>query len=155
MASAIIHNSHLEAWGVTEKDLYEKATGNIKGILRQPMSLFLNQMLDCDIDLDQTNEHELQIITNLSRTQGAHIPFSCVSFREELSKIYADKYPGAFILPSSIHETMMLLDDDSTTAKQLKALVTEVNNTQVSSEEKLSDSVYYLNFETCEITKAA
>ena len=48
-----------------------------------------------------------------------------------------------FILPSSIHEVLLVKDDGNVNFTELKNMVEEVNATQVAPEEKLTDSVYH------------
>ena len=52
-----------------------------------------------------------------------------------------------FILPSSIHESILILDTGEMDAKELQAMVMSVNQTNVSPEERLSDEVYYYDRE--------
>ena len=56
----------------------------------------------------------------------------------------AEKLGGDFyVLPSSIHEVLLVRDNGEMTAKDLEALVREVNATQVAPEEQLTDHVYH------------
>lgn len=56
----------------------------------------------------------------------------------------AEKLGGDFyILPSSIHEILLVPDNGDKTADDLRDMVREVNATQVSPEEKLTDNVYH------------
>ena len=48
-----------------------------------------------------------------------------------------------FILPSSIHEVLLLRDDGNMDYRALEAMVREINATQVAPEERLSDQVYH------------
>ena len=48
-----------------------------------------------------------------------------------------------FILPSSVHETIILPDNGAMTAKELEAMVTEINATQVEPWDRLTDQVYH------------
>ena len=48
-----------------------------------------------------------------------------------------------FILPSSIHEVLLLPTDGREEGEQYKAMVQEVNATAVATEEILSNRVYY------------
>ena len=50
---------------------------------------------------------------------------------------------GFFILPSSLHEVILLKDDGTATADNLKAMVTEANRSVVAPYDILSDSVFY------------
>ena len=56
----------------------------------------------------------------------------------------AEKLGGDFyVLPSSIHEVLLVRDNGEMTAKDLEAIVREVNATQVAPEEQLTDHVYH------------
>ena len=56
----------------------------------------------------------------------------------------AEKLGGDFyVLPSSIHEVLLVRDNGEMTAKDLEAMVREVNATQVAPEEQLTDHVYH------------
>ena len=52
-----------------------------------------------------------------------------------------------FILPSSIHECIILPADSGMDSQQLETMVCEVNETQVEKEERLSNSVYRYTLE--------
>ena len=52
-----------------------------------------------------------------------------------------------YILPSSIHEVILLPDDESQTKEELLEMVTDINRTQVEECEVLADSVYYYHKE--------
>ena len=49
------------------------------------------------------------------------------------------------ILPSSIHEVLILKAKQNDSPAELKAMVQDVNATQVALEERLSDNVYKYN----------
>ena len=70
---------------------------------------------------------------------------------EELSH----KCDGNFyILPSSVHEVLVLSEKKAPCIKDLRDMVYEVNSTQVLPEEILSDNVYYYDKETKSISIA-
>ncbi len=48
-----------------------------------------------------------------------------------------------FILPSSIHELLIVPDDGHVKLEDLKGMVKEVNETQVDPKDRLTDSVYH------------
>jgi hypothetical protein len=48
-----------------------------------------------------------------------------------------------FILPSSVHEVILLPDDAGTEKEALLDMVMEINRTQVAESEVLADSIYY------------
>ena len=49
----------------------------------------------------------------------------------------------AFILPSSVHEVLLLKDDQAMDVRKLENMVQEINESIVSPEEQLSDRVYH------------
>ena len=56
----------------------------------------------------------------------------------------AEKLGGDFfVLPSSIHEILLIPDNGEMVVEELKSMVHEVNLTQVKPEERLTDSVYH------------
>lgn len=56
----------------------------------------------------------------------------------------AEKLNGDFyVLPSSIHEVLLLRDSGHMSAKDLEAMVREINAAQVAPEERLTDHVYH------------
>ena len=48
-----------------------------------------------------------------------------------------------FILPSSVHETLVVPDDGRVSLQELTDMVKEVNMTQVNPEDQLTDQVYH------------
>lgn len=67
---------------------------------------------------------------------------------EELSSIFGR---DLYILPSSIHEVLVTPDNGLYEVEDLKKMVKEVNDTEVSSEERLSYSVYKYSRRDAEI----
>lgn len=58
----------------------------------------------------------------------------------------AEKLGGDFfVLPSSIHEVLLLRDDGAIPLNDLKNIVESVNRTEVAVEEQLSDNVYHFD----------
>ena len=58
----------------------------------------------------------------------------------------AEKIGGDFyVLPSSVHEVLLLIDDGIVPLKDLKDIVHSVNRTEVAYEDYLSDNVYHFD----------
>ena len=57
------------------------------------------------------------------------------------------KNKNIYILPSSVHEVILLAEDASSNKKDLLSMVTEINATQVDECEVLADSVYFYDLE--------
>ena len=60
-----------------------------------------------------------------------------------LEKLSLELESDLYILPSSIHETIIIKADDNKDVSALKEMVRNINNTVVSAEDILSDRVYH------------
>lgn len=79
------------------------------------------------------------ILTNSKRNHGA-----VGMLRTDLLQEVAEKEGcSLFILPSSIHEVLLLPDRGLLPAEMLKETVGSINQEYVEDEEKLSDNIYY------------
>ena len=64
---------------------------------------------------------------------------------EKVAELLGTNY---YVLPSSIHQLLILPDNGSMQLSELEAMVREVNATQVAPEDRLSDKVQYYDRET-------
>ena len=84
-------------------------------------------------------EIEMSILTNHYRLHGA----VGIIHKEILNQYMKEKQVDkVLILPSSIHETILIPCDALSNMEYVKGMVKEVNATQVQPEEILSDNVY-------------
>lgn len=80
----------------------------------------------------------MKVLSNERRIHGA----VCMLYPGVLKEM-ADRIGGDFfIIPSSVHEVILLPDADKGLNEGLKQLIREVNSTQVAPEEVLSDTLY-------------
>lgn len=141
---------NLETYGIDENVLRERALRNTMKLdmVLEPMFKIMQ-----DIGADVPENIPLPVLmvgTNPEKQYGAAILFTD-KIHEFLKKIKM----SAFILPSSIHEVLVMPDDGTLNPKDLKEMVCIVNNEQVLPVEQLSDNVFYMDLETGEITIAA
>ena len=61
----------------------------------------------------------------------------------------------ATILPSSIHELILLADDGTLTVEELQNTVREINETEVSESDFLSNEVYHYDVNTKKFENAS
>ena len=85
----------------------------------------------------------MYVLSNRTRVQGA----SCILYPNILKDFAAAVKSDFYILPSSVHEVILLPVQGDEDEEGLKRMVCEVNETQVEREEVLSDSVYYYSRE--------
>ena len=87
------------------------------------------------------------VVTNKHRLYGA----ISLTLTDVLDKIAQDNDTDALIvIPSSIHECIVLPDDDNMDLEQLPDIVANVNLTEVTPEDVLSDNIYlYTSKDKC------
>ena len=121
-SSCTINNSMLETWNVTEDMLYEVAISNLKenaSIDYRSMSKLLGTE-----DNVCTN---LYVLTNIDRFYGSTL----VLLKEEMKKI-KENIGNFIMLPSSIHEWILIANVDINNElelEQMTTMVSEVNKT--------------------------
>lgn len=146
-ASILIHNVHLQLWKVNARELYERALENtplLQGYELADMNTVLEEMkalggIDDEGIEDMHQEVPMYVLSNKSRVNGA----SCILYKDILKDFAMVVDKDLYVLPSSIHEVILLPADGTQESGQLKEMVREINQSQVEEEEVLSDSVYY------------
>ena len=140
--SILIHNNHLSFWDVTENDLYEYASINTSKLLPAGIkSMFdtLSEMVDME-DLPDTDDF-MYVLTNKEKLQGA----STILYPDVLKSFADRKNANLWLLPSSIHEWIIVCDDGNMNRETLSEMIQEVNGSQLAVDEILSDHPYYYN----------
>lgn len=87
---------------------------------------------------DKNNHVNMYILSNHLGINGA----SCMLYPEVLNSFAKLVKSDFYILPSSIHEVILVPYEEKLDPKQLKSMVMEINQTQVPVDEVLSDEVY-------------
>ncbi len=147
-AITIVKGRYLEIWGITEEELWEAAMKNLQKeeYWIKPMSEILESMLGSDMG----NFHDfspMYVMTNKRMSYGA-----AGILRKGLLEEFSKEIQGNFyILPSSVHETLLLADEPHMKAEELREIVQSVNQKEVDREEWLSENVYYYDRETGEL----
>ncbi len=140
--SILIRNEHMDMWGAEEEDLFEAALYNMPGMYPasfEPMENIIKSMLQCDEEEGNVFGKGLYVASNSKKIYGA----SVILYPDFLREVYDYIGGGFFILPSSIHEVIIMKDTHESEVAALTDIVRSVNSTCVSSEDFLSDSVYY------------
>lgn len=86
-------------------------------------------------------EDSIWVLSNTRNTNGA----SVMCYEHLLEEIACKLNSNFFVLPSSLHELIILKDDKTISSFCLCELVREINQTQVSEEDFLSNTVFYYN----------
>lgn len=162
-ATIMIHNAHLKIWEITENELYEKAIKNTPVLQRYDIKTMKDVLCEMMLleemegkEILNKNEYieDLQdatpmyVLSNRTKVQGA----SCILYPNILKDFASAVKSDFYILPSSVHEVILLPAQGDEDKEGLKRMVCEVNETQVEREEVLSDSVYYYSQEKGELS---
>jgi hypothetical protein len=120
------------AWSMAEKNSHEETT------IQPLMSLVANMVGEENI----CNElAPIYVVSNKSNYRGA----SAIADRRALKQLADNIGIHEFVLlPSSIHECIIVPKTKDTDMKMFENMVNEVNSTVVSPEDKLIDRVYTL-----------
>lgn len=129
-----IREEFLSMWNVTKEELLREAMDNAPRL----MPLTFKQLSDIIGEEPEDRQEELFVISNCYFAGGA----SAIFYPGVLSCIGTALNRDLFILPSSINE-VILVSDVGQDPQKLKRIVEEVNRTQVSLQEVLTDSVYH------------
>ena len=118
--------------------------------------LFPAQMVDMDEMIQRAgvcmpmdrSAIPMYIMTNRQEVNGA----SVLLYDDVLQTFALKKKTDFYILPSSVHEVLLIPADNQISMSTLSSMVRDVNSSQLAREEILSDHVYYYSLETDQIT---
>ena len=131
-----ITNEMANNFGLTKNEIWDIAKRNTPKLLEAdiiPMSSFVPG------EVADTETEEMYILCNKKKAGGAGVLLYDRILEELSSKLESDLY----ILPSSIHETIIIRADKDKDISDLQDMVKNINNTVVSTEDILSDKVYH------------
>ena len=142
----IVTKKLAEIIGYTENELYKIASANTPSM--RPVK-FMRLYEAIGIDVEEIDfKDPFIVLSNSEKVFGAS-----VILYPGLEKQIYDMYGEAIIIPSSVHELLIINND--LCADQLSSIVNEVNNTVVNREDILSYSIYKVSedgislLETC------
>lgn len=162
LATALISNDHLENWEVDADTVDAQAALNTPGLfparirpIEKVLDNITNGQMELSIDesdggISQCDDHfydpggmddpcsSMFVLTNTTGINGA----ACILYNDPL-KCFGQKIRHDFyILPSSVHEVILVPGSEGLKKEDLTEMVREINKTEVSPNEVLSDSVY-------------
>lgn len=152
-----INQELIEKWNVTSNDLYNDAQKNtpflfppkVKSMKEVIKSIILKE-LSADENSEETDEilsmlmdtsedeHQMFVATNVDGINGA----AWLCYENELESFGKMINSSFYILPSSIHEVILVPSQEKMEPQTLLEMVKDVNNTQVADNEILSNNIY-------------
>ncbi len=161
--TALIHNSHMEPWGVGKEELYRLAEKNtpillppeIKtmkeimcDILKEHLEeLKMEEMVDDLLDFD-SQKPSLYVLSNKKQINGA----GCILYDGCLKDFADSQNSDIVILPSSTHEVILVPDGGKLDYGELRKMVREINESEVPEEDVLSNRIYKYSRYDCRIS---
>lgn len=109
----------------------------------RPMRDVLRELMDMDEDTfdmmfpDGPGGPELLVLTTPTKIQGS----AALLDEDTLQQVYEKLGGEYYVLPSSIHELLCMPADSGMSVDEIKAMVMEVNATQVAPQDFLSDNI--------------
>lgn len=139
-----IYRSHLDNWKVTDRDLLEIAVKNTPRLFPGetiPMEDVLGdalQELPEEVRREFLRKVSMMILTNSRKTYGA-----CSILYPGMLEQLAERIGGDYyMIPSSVHEFLLVPREREQDREELKKMIAEVNRTELPPEEVLSDHLY-------------
>lgn len=165
LASILVHNAHMRLWDVTLEMLYHEAKENTQKLMPYEIKS-MGEVLCGLIGAEHQDQHgndepmefpignfsdsePLYVLSNKSRIEGA----ACMLYPNLISNFSDTVKSSLYIIPSSIHELLLLPVEGDENSEEIKGIIKEVNDTQVQPEEILSYSLYYYNRKARKITR--
>ena len=141
-ATILIYNHHLSMWNVNVDELYRIAMLNTPRqfpVHYERMEDYFDRIVENDLSF--LAELDMYLLTNNIKIHGA----TCMTYPNLLKSISETLQDNLIIIPSSIHEVLILPETrtkETYTMEHLQDMICEVNDTQLTDAEILSDHAY-------------
>jgi len=142
IASCKLSNALFNRYEITREELHEQAIANMRhdgykmeDIMQKMIGQFMEE---CDLDAEEIElqKGKMYVLSNRSMRHGA----ACLLYEDFLKEKLGNT--TAFILPSSIHETLFVPIEEGMTAEAFSDMVCQVNEASVRECERLSNHCY-------------
>ena len=141
-ATVLIHNDHLKLWDAGPDTVHELAMENTPRLLPsklKKLSDIIGAMAE-EKTVTDCGFPELYVLTNANCIFGA----GCIVYDGLLRSISARLGGDLYVLPSSVHETLLFAAGDFDAPEELHQMICEVNDAQVAPHEVLgSYAMFY------------
>ncbi|MEE0685163.1 MAG: DUF5688 family protein [Lachnospiraceae bacterium] len=157
-ATITVNNRNLEIWNVTKEHVFETAFNNsyenmpptlekmttvMRDLLIEKSGSTYNDEVSEQIDnaieiMEKNSDYDIYVLTNSIRLNGAHYITDEDYLVDFANSVNSDLY----ILPSSIHELLIIPMSCGLKKEELIKMVRDINSTELSQGEVLSDNIY-------------
>lgn len=146
--STIVKNEFLKNWDISFKELQKQAQENTEQ--RYPASIRSMEDVLCNYldDFPITGaENMMYVASNNLCYKGAGV----LLYKDFLHSFAKRKGKSIYIIPSSIHELILITSDFYQGVNEIKAMIQSVNKSSVLETDVLSDNLYMLDLYSGEI----
>lgn len=148
--SILIKCEHLELWKITEETLLKDAMENTPRLYPADfmnMAAVLKDLYEDPASLLSIT-FPMYVLTNKERLNGA----ASLLYKGQMEQIASVLEQDYYVLPSSIHEVIIIPQNKGTDEEYLSQMVDEINHEQLAQEEILSNHAYLYQRDTGELT---
>lgn len=155
-AAIMIRNSYLQMWNIDKDTLFGDAERNMRTLLPEyliPMQKMLREIMwgetpeadilrlpgELSLAMAKDADISMYILSNREKMYGA----ASLLYSESMRQLAGQLGRNLIILPSSVHEVLLVPDNGHMEKEFFLDMVKEVNDTHVDPEEILSYNVYY------------
>lgn len=153
-ATLLVKNEHMKLWGVSEEELYRDAADNVRILLPARLITMSHSVESClcsnseefenILDSGETAEEDIMFVLS---NQAGYFGAACIAYpgiADMIGNILGGNY---YVLPSSVHETVLVLCDKGMEPWIMDEMVQDINREHVAEEEILSDHCYIYDVE--------
>ncbi|MCM1120425.1 MAG: DUF5688 family protein [bacterium] len=153
----LIHNTHMKLWKTSHRELMKLAEINTPRLMPSclcSMDDALEGVLDGESmeefqKLQRETQKYLYVLSNATRCQGA----AAILYPGVLAQAARQLRGSFYILPSSIHEVILLSDQGQDSGNGLHEMIADINQSQLREEDVLSDYAYRYDAVTGKVAK--
>ncbi len=149
-STMLIKQYNQEMWNVSTEELYQVAEHNTSKLLQpdfQTMTSVISELIEGDnvAEKEEQSKKEeefesevMYVLTNKEKNYGA----VCLLYPNMLEEIREKLQDDFYVIPSSVHEVIIVPMRKGPTREELDAMIDDVNSTQLSPGEVLSNHAY-------------
>lgn len=140
-ASTPVTNDFMKVWGIETEELHELAVRNMARLIPgtfRGMSVVMDAICGDKTDVLDPENEMLFVLSNKGGWYGAAAVLDDKIMKSVVKRV-GEKF---YVLPSSVHELLVVPSNIGMDVGQLKEMVTSINASEVALEERLSDNVY-------------
>lgn len=144
-AEILVTGEMTDLWKVEEFDLFQDALSNTRNLLGhniRPLKEMISELLKDvlpDVCLDsEESSFPMYVLTNYWKRNGA----VCLLFDDVLSEFANRMNSDLYLIPSSIHELILVPVSENVKREDLDQIIREVNRNELLPEDVLSDHSY-------------